>query len=149
MADVDNTALLVGGIVTGGIVQLVTFLTLVFNTYAARKTAERNRQWELEDRKVLAAHVATTSQALADKVMRTSEDLAFTVSQTTAGLAAAIHENTALTGEAKAAAREAYQEANHANAKIALLTETAGRAAAAAALSAVARNRRGDDPSSE
>ncbi len=145
----DNTGLVVTGIITGGIVQLVTFLTLVFNTYAARRTAERNRQWEIEDRKVLAEHVVTTSQHLADKVVQTSQDLAFTVSQTTAGLTAAIHENTALTGEAKAAAREAYQEANHANAKIALLTETAGKAAAAAALSAMARNRRGDDPSSE
>jgi len=131
------------GVVAAVIAQLVTFATVMFNARTTRQRAERDRQWEIEDRKVLAAHVQSTSDTLAVKVRQTSEDLTAKVMETSAmlvqtvkrtsaalsekvtdtsdALTAAIAENTLRTEEAKSAAHDAFVEANHVNEKIASL----------------------------
>lgn len=126
----ENSTVIIYSVLGVIVTQLFIFLTLVFNSWSAKRTALQNRQWEIEDRKALAQHVVLVSTNLAAKVVETSTDLAKTVTDTSEKLAVkveasneaireAIAENTAVTKEAKEAAREAYTEANNVNMKIA------------------------------
>jgi H+/gluconate symporter-like permease len=142
MPEVTNTTFL---IVSAVMAQLVVFATLVFNAWHQGRREARNRQWEIEDRAVLAKKVADTSTVLAakvvdtsailaDKVVSTSLDLAAKVNETsrtllekvdatTTAITAAIHANTVMTERAADRADAAYQEANHVNNKIAAIGE--------------------------
>lgn len=106
------------GIVAAIIGQIVTLITLVYNSKQQRLREERNHRWEVEDRAALATKVVQTSDALAAKVLQTSDALASTVVQTTAGIQAAIADNTIKTEQATTAAHEAFKEANNVNNKI-------------------------------
>ena len=85
----------------------------------------RNRKWEREDRERLAQELLNKTQASADLVRAELVQAQHATAQTTTKAVAAITEqiqaNTALTVEAKDAAREAYAEANSVNGKIARL----------------------------
>ena len=113
-----NTAMIVADLFATTLANLLTLLTVIFTAHQQREREIRTRAWEIEDRKVLAIHVAATSDALAEKVQTTSDALALKVSETTNSLQAAIADNTVKTEGAAAAAHEAYKEANHVNLKI-------------------------------
>lgn len=101
-----STALILGALATV-VVQLVTFATIVFNARTQRLRAEQARQWEVEDREIVAAKVVTASEKLAETVQIQHLDLT-----------SKITENTEKTEQAATAAKEAYHEANTINLKL-------------------------------
>jgi len=123
------------------VLQAFAFITMVWKDFSQRQRDRTARADELEDRRLLAQQVITTSAALATKVHDTSEKLAEKVIdtsltlaktvndtsivlaekvvETTAAITRAIEANTELTREAKTAANDAYKEANNVNLKIA------------------------------
>lgn len=86
--------------------QLVTFATLIFTAWSARRREALLREWELEDRAAVALKVVEGSTILSERH---------------AAITQAIAENTTQTSRAATAAHEAYQEANQVNVKIANL----------------------------
>jgi gas vesicle protein len=107
MNGADTSLALVIGVVATIIAQMATFLTLVFNARQQREREERLRQWELEDRQMVAKKVVESSQMLANVVAQQHQELT-----------EAISENTSKTDQAITAADSAFKEANHVNIKI-------------------------------
>ena len=141
-----NTALILAAIAG----QIITFLGVLASMWVSTYRENRNHRWAVEEREAIAAELSRTAAALATNAASSAALLASTATSAAADLAArgalaqaqieamiaahktatndagrriedAIKHNTSLTEEAAAAAREAFQEANQINRKIATL----------------------------
>lgn len=102
-------------------VQLIGFLTLIVGGLLQYFNAQRQHQWDVEDRAMTARELATKVQMEADKIAHKVEvqanvaNAAATIANTArTELAAALKENTDVS-------TQAFKEANHINNKLAQL----------------------------
>jgi len=114
----QNQTMIVWGVITAVVAQVMTLITLMFNARQARLRREVERREELEDRAALRAVEVEDRKALAAKVINVSEALARKVEESSTQIHEAIADNTRETIEVGKRAEAAYTEANHSNVKI-------------------------------
>lgn len=105
------------------VTQIVIVITGLLTVVVPLYREQRNRRWDLEDRERTARDLAVKTQAAADLVRSEVVAAQNLVSRQTEILSTKIADNTDLTAQAKDAAHQAYQEANHVNLKIAALQQ--------------------------
>lgn len=105
------------------VTQIVILITGLLTVVIPLYREQRNRRWDLEDRERTARDLAAKTQAAADLVRSEVVAAQQLVTKQTDMLRDRISDNTDLTSQAKDAAHQAYQEANHVNLKIAALQQ--------------------------
>ena len=114
----QSQTMIVWGVITAVVAQIMTLLTIMFNTRQARLRRETERREELEDRAELRRIEVEDRATLAAKVIASSTDLAKKVAETTVSIHEAIADNTRETIKVGEKADAAYVEANDSNLKV-------------------------------
>jgi len=91
--------------------QLITFLTLVAGFIFQAYRENRNRRWDVEDRKAVAHRAVEAASAVADRLAITGDRITRQIDATTTDLTERIKENTEIS-------TQAFKEANSVNLKI-------------------------------